>query len=159
MTTVIRVGNLEEFTAEIPVPPPGTMTNSLTHSPVVRLSLTEQLINRANGSLPSKVVALHLQGINDRGEIIWLMEEHRLGWTYNGPLTTMEGSIYQSMKTLREAVEAHLRIQGYDVRAGSFGLPNSVQPLNGHFECVTWRKIGDDHYAVVVPDLVKEKAL
>ena len=159
MTTVIRVGNLEEFTAEIPIPAPGTMTSSLTHSPVVRLSLTEQLVNHANGSLPSKIVSLHLQALNDQGQVIWLMEEHRLGWTYDGPLSSIEGSIYAGMKALRDIVANHLRAQGYDVRAGSFALPKSVQPVSGHFECATWRKVGDDSFDVVVPDLVQEKAL
>jgi hypothetical protein len=151
MTTVIRVGNLEEFTIEIPIPPPDTMTASLTRSPVVRLSLTEKLITRSNGSLPSKLISLHLQGTNDRGEIVWLMEEHRLGWTFDGPLSSREASIYSEMKTMCRLVEDHLRGQGYDVRGGSFGISKSIEPLNGQFECIIWRKNDDGSFTAIAP--------
>jgi hypothetical protein len=154
MATVIRVGNLEEFTAEIPIPRAMPGSPIEPRPPVVRLSLTELVINRSTGSLPSKRIELHLQALNDQGQIIWLMEQHRIGCMPNGePLSSIEASISEGMGLLHKIVGDHLRGLGYDVRPGSFGLPKNIEPVSGHFECAIWRKNGDDRYTVVVPEV------
>ena len=135
---VVRVGSLEEFVADVPD----------NDSPVVRLSLTERWDNGIGG-LPRKTVELHLQGVNDLDEIVWLMESHTLDWIREGPATPREKSIYEQMPTMRDLVRAHLESLGYEVRSGSYGIPKDIQPVRGGFECVTWRKDGEDRFAVV----------
>jgi hypothetical protein len=145
---VVRLGNLEEFIAEVPIPPPGSATSQTLGKPVVRLHLVDRL-TKGHG-LPAKVLELHLQGMNDLGEIVWLMESHEIIWLPDqGPATLREQSIYEQMLRLRDLVQDHLEGLGYAVRNGSYGLHKDIQPIRGEFECARWRKAGDDRFEVV----------
>ena len=37
-----------------------------------------------------------------------------------------------------ELVKAHLEGLGYEVREGRYGVPRSIEPTRGGFECVRW---------------------
>jgi hypothetical protein len=145
---VVRLGTLEEFTAEvrIPLPMPGSPVEP--GKPVMRLHLVDRL-TKGHG-LPAKVLELHLQGLNDLGEIVWLMESHEITWLPDqGPATPREQSIYDQMLRLRGLVRAYLEGLGYAVRSGLYGIHKDIQPIRGEFECARWRKAGDDRYEVV----------
>jgi hypothetical protein len=145
---VVRLGNLEEFTAEVRISPPGRATSQTLGKPVVRLHLVDRSSN--GRGLPAKVLELHLQGLNDVGEIVWLMESHEITWLPDqGPATPREQSIYEQMLRLRDLVKDHLEGLGYEVRNGSYGLHKDIQPIRGQFECARWRKAGDERYEVV----------
>ena len=125
---VILANNLEGFTTEVPVPA------------IVRLNLTEREIPAK--MVPLLRVSLDLQGLTDQGEVVWLhwhVDLQRLVgrnefWT---PRDTM---IYEQLKTMREMIRDHLKALGYEVRDGCYGLPKSIEPVNGIFECVYWQK-------------------
>jgi hypothetical protein len=125
---VVRIGTLEEFTAEVRVPRPIPGSPVEPHKPVVRLHLTER---RAKGhSLPAKVLELHLQDLNDLGEIVWLMESHEITWLpESGPASPCEQSVYDQMFRLRDLVRAHLEGLGYEVRSGSYGIQRDIAPI------------------------------
>jgi hypothetical protein len=149
---VVRVSNLEEFTSEIPLPRliPGSPIEP--RKPVVRLSLTDRW-QGLGGELPRKESELHLQGVSDRDEIVWLMESRAVDWGADGPLTRRDGAIYQQMRVMYDLVKAHLERQGYEVRGGSYGLPRDVDPLRGQFECVKWTEDGEEGYAVALVEV------
>jgi hypothetical protein len=145
---IVRIGTLGEFTAE--VRPPHSIPDSSIepHRPMVRLHLLDRL-NNGHG-LPAKVLELHVQGLNDSGEILWLMESHEITWLPDrGPATPRDQSIYEQMLRLRDLVKTHLQGLGYEVRGGNYGFHKDIQPIRGEFECVRWRKAGDDRFEVV----------
>ena len=145
---VVRVGNLEEFTSEIPLPRPLPGSPIEPLKPIVRLSLTE-CWQGLGGGLPRKESELHLQGVSARDEIVWLMESHAIDWGTDAPLTRRDGAIYKQVRVMYDLVKAHLERRGYEVRGGSYGLPRDIDPLRGQFECVKWTKNGEDAYAVI----------
>ncbi len=148
---VVRVGNLEEFTSEIPLPRPIPGSPIEPRKPVVRLSLTDRW-QGTGGGLRCKEKELHLQGISDRDEIVWLMESHAIDWGTDGPLTRRDGAINNQMRVMYDLVKARMERRGYEVRGGSYGLPRDVDPLRGQFECVKWTKDGEDGYAVTLAE-------
>jgi hypothetical protein len=99
---VVRVGCLDEFTAEVRTshPIPGNPIEPC--KTVIRLSLTERWRN--GHGLPGKVVELHLQGANDLNEIVWLMESHEVIWLTEGPASPRDKSIYEQMLIMRRLV-------------------------------------------------------
>lgn len=135
----ILINTLAEFMAEIPTPGP------------VRLNLTERRDARKFGSgklshsIPTLHVQLDLQGVNERGEIVWLHESHELQKTPGGDgfWGLMDKSIYEQMPHLKEIVQVYLEGQGYQVRGGQYGLAVSIKPVNGVFECAHWEKVGE----------------
>jgi hypothetical protein len=133
---IVRVSDLAEFTAEVRKEFP------------LRLSLLER--NAPKGIIPSKDIELHLQGENDLGEVVWLMESHRIVVFPSGPETPRDQSIYQGMQELHRLVQEHLATQGYEVRPGTYGISDTIKPLNGRFEIVKWQKIDNDPEALTV---------
>jgi hypothetical protein len=125
---IVRVSTLAEFTAEVRPEFP------------LRLSLLEY---QSQTIIPSKEVELHLQGHNDLGEILWLMERHRIV-ILTPSLTPRDRSIYEGMQELHRLVEKHLTDQGYEIRPGAYGLPDNIKPLHGRFEIVKWQRNNDD---------------
>ena len=75
---VVRIGTLGEFTAEVCAPDSIPDSSIEPHRPMVRLHLLDRLTN--GPSLPAKILELHLQGLNDSGEILWLMKSHEITW-------------------------------------------------------------------------------
>jgi len=128
---IIRLGDLQEFEAEVP-------TGS-----IVRLSLTHRDQMKPN-SLPSRTLELHLQGRNDKDDILWLMESHKITWLPQGPPQSREESISNGMLDLKALVTSYLEGRGYQVRAGSYGIDKDIEPVNGQFECARWSKNEDD---------------
>ena len=142
---VVRIGTLEEFTAEVRLLNSGIPIKP--RKPVVRLHLTERWGN--GHGLPAKVLELHLQGLNDLDEIMWLMEAHEITWLPDqGPASPRDQSIRDQMFTLRDLVQAHLAGLGYEVRGGSYGIPKDIEPVRGGFECARWRKEDDERFKV-----------
>jgi hypothetical protein len=83
---VVRLGTLEEFTSEGHMPPSGEATSLILSRPTVRLHLFDGLTN--GHGLPAKILELHLQGLNDSGEILWLMKSREISWLPDrGPAT------------------------------------------------------------------------
>jgi hypothetical protein len=145
---VVRLGTLEEFTAEVRIPRlmPGSPVEP--GKPVVRLHLVDRWTN--GRGLPAKVLELHLQGLNDLDEIVWLMESHEITWQPDqGPASPREQSIYDQMLRLHDLVKDHLEGLRYAVRNGSYGIHQDIQPIRGHFECARWRKADDDRFEVI----------
>jgi hypothetical protein len=136
---VILISTLAEFMAE--VPPAAT----------VRLNLTERQSSQKYGGgkhtmiVPTLWIHLDLQGTNAQGEIVWLHDAHELQRTPgNGEFWTPgEKSIYEQMRKMHDLVKAYLESHGYQVRGGQYGLPQTVRPVRGVFECVRWEKDGD----------------
>jgi hypothetical protein len=129
---VVRVSTLAEFTAEVRSELP------------LRLSLSLLERSTPTNIIPSREIELHLQGHNDLGEIIWLMESHRIVVFPSGPETPCDRSIYQGMQELHRLVEKHLTDRGYEIRPGAYGLPDNIKPLHGRFEIVKWQRNNDD---------------
>ena len=149
-TRIIRVGTLEEFIVEIPSYRDGPYSGHpqiLFNGqlvPPIRISLTDKEII-GGGGLTATEYALHLQGVNSMGEIVWLMESHR---------TVFDVTPFRdAMLVAYDLVKAHLAAAGYEVRGGSFGLPAAVEPVRGRFECLRWRKdeTGDANRWIVEP--------
>ena len=83
---VVRIGTLGEFTAEVCAPDSIPDSSIEPHRPMVRLHVLDRLTN--GPSLPAKILELHLQGLNDSGEILWLMKSHEITWLPDrGPAT------------------------------------------------------------------------
>ncbi|GIK42409.1 MAG: hypothetical protein BroJett011_62420 [Chloroflexota bacterium] len=149
---VVLINTLADFMAEVPFPGP------------VRLNLTKRRDARTFGSgrikhqIPTLHVQLDLQGVNERGEIVWLHESHELqktpgGGEFWGPT---DKSLYGQMPRLQEIVKAHLESRGYQVRGGQYGLPKTVQPVRGVFECARWEKIGERELRVSAEVALRE---
>jgi hypothetical protein len=153
-TRIVRVGTLAEFIADVD---PLIIRNYDLASPVVRLSLAEK---RMQGQLPVKSVQLHLQGVNDMGEIVWLMEDHEVNINIMTRLPDegRDKSIYHGMVDARRIIEQHLTSHGYEVRAGSYALPRDIDPISGHFECLKWHKNDDGTYTVLDLDACQDAA-
>jgi hypothetical protein len=135
---IVRVSDLAEFTAEVRKELP------------LRLSFLER--NIPKNSIPSREIELHLQGHNDLGEVVWLMESHRIIVFPSGPETPRDRSIYEGMRELHRLVQEHLAAQGYEIRSGIYGVSDTIKPLSGRFEIVRWQKTDDDPDAwTVVP--------
>jgi hypothetical protein len=137
-TRILRVPTLAAFVQEIP-PVNGKPA-------VVRLNAVESFLPNGKTAIPRKAVGLSLQGVNDQGEIVWLHESHVIVWMPDGPGLADDRSIYAGLPVLRDIVRTHLQTLGYDVRAGDYALPASVQPLNARFECARWVKAGEQQW-------------
>jgi hypothetical protein len=137
-TRVLRVPSLAAFVQEIP-PANGKPS-------VVRLNAVESFLPNGKTAIPRKSVGLSLQGVNDQGELVWLFEGHVIVWMPDGPGFGDDRSIYAGLPVLRDIVRAHLQSLGYDVRAGDYALPASVQPLNARFECARWVKTDEQQW-------------
>jgi hypothetical protein len=134
---IVRVSDLSEFTAEVRKELP------------LRLTLTERWVQ---SQIPMKELELHLQGRNDLGEIVWLMESHRVVWLTKGPEIPRDESVHSGMLELQRIVREHLEDRKYKIRPGSYGLADNIRPINGRFEIAKWKKVGDDLETwVVVP--------
>ena len=143
---IVRVGSLEEFRREVKESKAMPELRPFCALPAVRLSLTDQW---AGGStIPKKDLRLTLQGINDLGEIVWLVENHTIVCFPSGPETPGDASIAEGMRTAYDLVKEHLTALGYEVRGGSYGIPEDIHPVMGGFECVCWRKTGEDTWSV-----------
>lgn len=140
MNDIVRVGNLAEFTAEV------------TEGPI-RLSRSERW---TKNTIPTKSLELHLQGHNDLGELVWLMESHDVIWLNDGPETPRDLSICEAMDNLSHMIREHLANQGYEVRPGMYGIPDAIKPLRGHFEIVKWQKHTNETWIIVPLDNGKE---
>lgn len=150
-TRVVRVGCLEEFTAEVDLK---VIRNFGIASSMIRLSLADRWLRTG---IPTKSVQLHLQGINNEGEIVWLMESHDVACTHDGePWSPRDRSVLAGMLAAIDIVRDHLSRRGYDVRPGTYALPKNVEPVRGRFECLKWRKNADDTYTVIALDQEKE---
>jgi hypothetical protein len=129
---IVRVSDLAEFTAEVRKDLP------------IRLTLTSI---SGKGPIPTQELQLHLQGHNDLGEIIWLMESHRIVWIRHEPETPLDKSIYTGMRELERIVRKHLEDHGYEIRPGSYGIQDDIKPINGQYEIVKWQKgNADSHF-------------
>lgn len=138
---IVRVGNLEQFRSEIPI-------NLEEPAPIVRLDLTEEWVK---SQIPTKEIQLHLQGLNDLDEIVWLMESHRVTWFRDGPETPVDQSINHGMYRLFDLVFQYLSGLGYEVRSGTYGIPADIHPLKGVFgEVARWEKHDDEF--VLIPN-------
>lgn len=141
---VILIGSLAEF--KIETPPPG----------VVRLNLTERVGSRKYGSgksahfMPILYVHLDLQGLDARGTVVWLHDNVELARTPGNSdfWTPRDRVLYEQMTKMHDLVKDWLEGQGYEVRAGQFGLPESIKPVKGQFECVKWVRQADDSFLV-----------
>jgi hypothetical protein len=135
---VIRMSTLDDFISEVPEVCP------------LRLVLTE---HRIKSHIPAKRIDLHLQAISPEDHIIWLMESHDITTHIDGsPLSPRDESIYAAMKTARDLVKQHLERHGYVIKPGSFGISKSIEPLNGHFECVQWQRKDDLFVVLPMPE-------
>jgi hypothetical protein len=134
---VVQVPTLAEFQAEVPVGNDG--------SPVVRLNISESWVP---GQIPQKRVNVDLYGVNGQGEIVWLHDSHLVLWAQNKPMFGRDTAIYEGMGQMYDLVKAYLKEQGYEVRGGRYGIPNSIDPLRGAFECVRWVKEGEESFRV-----------
>lgn len=143
-TRILRVTSLKSFCDEVPpqrdeVPLPCEPNG---HKPVVRL------LNRQVEGQHSAVLLLSLQGINAAGEVIWLCEAHTISWLYGKPFGQAAESAHAGMRDLETIVRAHLEANGYEVRAGDYGLPDSIKPLAASFECAKWARISQHEWKV-----------
>jgi hypothetical protein len=141
---IVRVGDLSEFTSEARKEMP------------LRLTLTQTGVKNP---VPTQELQLHLQGHNDLGEVVWLMESHRIVWVRHEPETPRDKSIYEGMRELERIVRKHLEGQGYEVRPGSYGIPDGIKPVNGHFEIVKWQKTSDDLETWAVAPLDQDESV
>lgn len=134
---VILINSLADFEREVPTPA------------VVRLNLVERRDQKLFGkgmAIPTLWVSLNLQGVNTAGEVVWLHDSYELDQTPGGDRfwTSRDESIYNQMRVMKEMVSAHLVGLGYEVRAGQYGLPRTIMPVKGVFECARWTKIDDE---------------
>ena len=145
---IVQLNSLREFQTEIPAPRRSPGASIEPTLPVVRLSLTE---SRRNGSgVPMKDIQLELMGVNGFDEIVWLHYGQNIVFMHGGePAPGRDAAIYGGMRKIYDLVVAHLTGLGYEVRGGRYGIPGDVRPLRGQFECVRWKKDGDDSYRVV----------
>lgn len=147
---VVQVTSLVEFVQEVSPMRELCKVPHTYQQAVVRLGLTETWAN--SSGIPTKVVSLDVQGVNGRGEIVWLHDNHAVNWAQGEPVTNRDASIYAGMKRMHELVKECLEEQGYAVRGGRYGLPASIKPLRGQFECVRWVKDGDEYRVEVRED-------
>ena len=131
---VVRVTTLKDFQKEVP-------------SGVVRLlSSKVRLLSQA---LPQCRFSLSLQGVNAQGEIVWLNETHDAMTDYEGKgFGPDNASIIEGTLVLAGIVRDTLIAQGYDVRDGDYGLPDTIKSLRAYFECAEWKKVGEYEWKV-----------
>lgn len=135
---VIRVTSLADFAREVP---PGADLRG--RKPVVRLINT-----RVEGE-HSAALALHLQGEDSDGRIVWLCEVHTISWLYGKPFGHAAECVHEQMRELERIVRGWLAAQGYEVRNGNYGIPDNVKPLAASFECARWVKESEAQWKVV----------
>jgi hypothetical protein len=116
----------------------------------VYLNLSEA--TRSGEGIPQKTIALDLQGVNERDEIVWLHYSQRVYWSQDGPLPGRDASLCAGMSAMRDLAKDHLSNLGYQVRGGRYGIPGDVSPLRGVFECARWEKDGDEYALVMAHD-------
>lgn len=140
---VVRSTSLAGFLNELPALP-----GPDGQKPILRL-LNHQVEGQHSTSL-----VLSLQGVNGAGEVVWLCEAHTISWLYGKPFGRASESAYAGMRDLESLVRAHLEAQGYDVRQGDYGLPESIKPLAASFECAKWVRVSENEWKVraVAPD-------
>lgn len=121
---VVQVGSLEGFGLEVPA----------RDGQRVYLELSEQGIP---GQMPRKRVVVELFGVNESQEIVWLYNCQVVCWIGGQPFGR-DAAIWKGMRRMYELVKAHLEGLGYEVREGRYGVPRSIEPTRGGFECVRW---------------------
>ncbi|MBM3272533.1 hypothetical protein FJY94_04630 [Candidatus Kaiserbacteria bacterium] len=131
---VVRVTSLNGFCNEVSF---GQDGDPHIPKPVLRL------LNHQVEGQHSAALVLSLQGVNRAGEVVWLCEAHTISWLYGKPFGQAAESIYAGMRDLETTVRVYLETQGYEVRAGDYGLPDSVKPLAASFECAKWVRAGE----------------
>lgn len=133
---VVSVPSFSDFVAEVPVS-------------TVRLCLGERYAPDQYGSgersftVPAKRLSLDLQGFNDRGDLVWASEDHKVQWGHDGPAMPSDKAIYAGMGRLFCIVSDELQSLGYQVLPGRYVLPSDRLPLNGGFDCAEWYREGD----------------
>ena len=144
MTDIICLNTLTEFTAEV----------FPAEDRSVRLNLTEVKTTHSSQdgvAFPVSRLVLSLQGWNYLGELVWLVESHPITKFQGKPGTPIDTSIQAAMHDMVDHVSNHLTALGYQVRPGSYALPNDIKPIGGQFDCVRWQKNDDDGTFIVVP--------
>ncbi len=142
---VLRVTSLKSFCDEVP-----SHCEPDNPKPVLRL------LNRQVEGQHSAALMLSLQGINAAGEVVWLCEAHTVSWLYGKPFGQAAESAYAGMRELETIVRAYLEAQGYEVRAGDYGLPDSIKPLAASFECARWVRRSEHEWKVEPASLAAE---
>ena len=131
---VVRVTTLKDFQKEVP-------------SGVVRLLSSKTQL--PSSTLPLFRYSLSLQGVNAQFEIVWLNETHDAMMDTEGKgFGPDNASIIKGTLRLADIVRNYLIAQGYDVRDGDYGLPDDLKPLQAHFECAEWKKVGECEWEV-----------
>jgi hypothetical protein len=85
-----------------------------------------------------KHIFLELQALNKHNHLVWLKYKRTIGWANNAPITPRDQSIYDGMFKMHDLVKEHLQDKGYQIRHGSYAIPNSILSLPGTFDCVHW---------------------
>ena len=143
---IVLINTLTEFLTEVPAPGP------------VRLNLTERRDARTYGSgrhkhqIPTLHVQLDLQAVNIDKEIVWLRESHELQLNPGGSgfWGVRDESVNRQMPRLKEIVAGHLEERGYTVHGGQYGMPATIKPINGTFDCVRWEADGERAVKLVI---------
>ena len=147
VTRVVRVTSLAGFQHEIP---PEPMPNGCR--PIIRL------LNYHTESQHFASLTLSTQSVNIVGEVVWLAEVHTVAWLYGKPFGKAAESVFAGMSELERVVHEWFTAQGYDVRAGDFGLSDSFKPLAADFECARWVKVDEDQWRVEACPMMPQEA-
>jgi hypothetical protein len=130
MFKLLCVEFLAQFHAEVP-------------PDLVRLALTFQ--TPGNGPAQVRRYTLRLQGWNAAEELVQLTEDVRINLAPDGrtPWDPRDRSLQAAVAPWRALVKAYLEQQGYTVLGGFYAVPEYLKALDGHFECATWERAGD----------------
>jgi len=138
---VIQVTSLAEFCAEVPTPLHMAGEDRLNQ---VRLSLTERGTSFGGQyAIPGKFVEISLQGLNTRGEIVWLMWSFDFSFPDDEFMNRSGHSIYRQVPAMKDLVAGWLVARGYKILGGRYGIPKDIALLRGRFECVKWIKLDE----------------
>lgn len=121
---VVFVDSLAEFMREMPAPA------------VVRVSVTERPLNN---DLPQREIQLRVQGRPAGGdELIILLSTRRFlmaAGAAEEPFEEGERALYRELRTRgRDLLREYLSRKGYEVRGGTYGLPEDLAPVRGVVE-------------------------
>lgn len=141
---VLRITSLKNFLAEVPINP-----DANGPKPLLRL------LNRHTEFQMSATLMLSLQGVNAQNEIVWLCEARTISWLHERPFGKVAESAYLGMRELETIVRGYLESQGYEVRSGDYGLPDTIKPLASEFECAQWVKVSELEWTIKAVDPVR----
>lgn len=122
---VVKVGNLQEFMAEV--------------LPFSDVRLSRHEIVTYSTPLEQMELCLDLMGFNEAEELVWLHHSLRLQLTPGSgePWTEQGKAVYAAFPALGDLARTYLA-DHYTVRAGLYGIAQDIAPLNGHLEIARW---------------------